>query len=199
LKKNGETSSDLNDRRRRAIPVAVLLIFVVLLSMGSGFYASASFFAQQSPNVTVTTTIYTTTTSWTTSTIWSTVTSVVQGVLTTVAYVTSTSTVTVTSSSTSSSPVTQVATTITMTSLVLTKTSLSVSGSLVDATGRPVQSASVGIYVNGALMGTVVTGSAGTYSYSTGGIFSRSTYTITVVFQGTPSYGSSQASKTVGV
>jgi preprotein translocase subunit SecG len=97
LKKNShEASPLLNDRRGRAIPVAVLLIFVVLLSMGSGIYASASFFAQQAPNVTVTTTIYTTTTSWTTSTIWSTVTQVVQGVLTTIDYTTSTSTVTVT-------------------------------------------------------------------------------------------------------
>jgi preprotein translocase subunit SecG len=99
LKKNSgpnEPSSVLNDRRRRAIPVAVLLIFVVLLAMGSGIYASASYFAQQASNVTVTTTIYTTTTSWVTSTIWSTVTQTVQGVLTTVIYATSTSTVTVT-------------------------------------------------------------------------------------------------------
>jgi hypothetical protein len=77
--------------------VAVLLIFVVLLSIGSGFYASASYFAQQAPtDVTVTTIVYTTTTSWTTSTIWSTVTSVVYGVWTTVQYTTSTSTVTLT-------------------------------------------------------------------------------------------------------
>jgi uncharacterized protein (DUF2141 family) len=98
LKKNGgpkEGSFVLNDRRGRAIPVAVLLIFVVLLSVGSGIYATASYFAPQASNVTVTTTIYTTTTSWTTSTIWSTVTSVVYGVWTTVQYTTSTSTVTV--------------------------------------------------------------------------------------------------------
>jgi hypothetical protein len=76
----------------------MLLILVVLLSAGSGVYAGASFFAQQAPGVTVTTTLFTTTTSWTTSTIWSTVTSVVQGVLTTVEYTTSTSTVTVTGS-----------------------------------------------------------------------------------------------------
>jgi hypothetical protein len=75
--------------------ISVLLLFVVLLSMVSGIYAGASFFAQQAP-VTVTTTIYTTTTSWTTSTIWSTVTAVVEGVWTTVQYTTSTSTVTVT-------------------------------------------------------------------------------------------------------
>jgi hypothetical protein len=105
LKKNrgpSEASSILNDRRRHAIPVAVLLIFVVLLSMGSGIYASAFYFAQQAPNVAVTATIYTTTTSWTTSTIWSTVTQTVQGILTTVQYTTSTSTVTVTGSTSAS-------------------------------------------------------------------------------------------------
>jgi len=80
----------------RAIPVTVLLILTILLSVGSGLYAGASFFAQQAPNVTVTATIFTTTTSWTTSTIWSTVTSVVYGVWTTVQYTTSTSTKTVT-------------------------------------------------------------------------------------------------------
>jgi hypothetical protein len=76
----------------------MLLILVVLVSAASGTYVGASFFPQQAPNVTVTTTIYTTTTSWTTSTIWSTMTEVVQGVLTTVEYTTSTSTVTVTGS-----------------------------------------------------------------------------------------------------
>jgi hypothetical protein len=80
----------------RAIPVTVLLILTILLSVGSGLYAGASFFAQQAPNVTITTTIFTTTTSWTTSTIWSTVTSVVEGIWTTIQYTTSTSTVTVT-------------------------------------------------------------------------------------------------------
>jgi preprotein translocase subunit SecG len=84
----------------RSIPVAVLLISVVLLSTGSGIYAGASFFAQQAPNVTITTTIYTTTTWWTTSTIWSTVTQVVKGVLTTVQYTTSTSTITITGTTT---------------------------------------------------------------------------------------------------
>ena len=74
----------------------MLLILVVLISAASGTYVGASFFPQQAPNVTVTTTIYTTTTSWTTSTIWSTMTSVVYGVWTTVQYTTSTSTVTVT-------------------------------------------------------------------------------------------------------
>jgi preprotein translocase subunit SecG len=91
-----EPSSGLNDHRGRSIPVAMLLILVVLVSAGSGVYAGASFHAQQAPNVTVTTTIYTTTTSWATSTFWSTVTSVVEGVWTTVEYTTSTSTVTVT-------------------------------------------------------------------------------------------------------
>jgi len=80
----------------RAIPVALLLITTILLSMGSGLYAGSSFFAQQAPSVTITTTVFTTTTSWTTSTIWSTVTSVVAGVWTTVEYTTSTSTVTMT-------------------------------------------------------------------------------------------------------
>ncbi|MGA2237698.1 MAG: LamG domain-containing protein [Candidatus Bathyarchaeia archaeon] len=84
--------------KRGSIRVAVLLVFVVLLSASSGVYAGASFFAQQAPNVTVTTTILTTTTSWTTSTVWSTVTAVVYGVWTTVQYTTSTSTVTVTGS-----------------------------------------------------------------------------------------------------
>jgi preprotein translocase subunit SecG len=79
-----------------SVTVAALLIVVVLLSAGSGLYAGASFFPQQAPNVTITTTTFTTVTSWTTSTIWSTVTSVVYGVWTTVQYTTSTSTVTVT-------------------------------------------------------------------------------------------------------
>jgi len=83
--------------KRRAIPVTMLLILTILLSVGSGLYAGASFFAQEAPNVTVTTTFFTTTTSWTTSTIWSTVTSVVEGIWTTVQYTTSTSTVTITS------------------------------------------------------------------------------------------------------
>ena len=97
LNKNGEAGDYVRSSRRgRSVLVAVLLILVVLLSAGSGLYAGASFFAQQAPNVTITTTIYTTTTSWTTSTIWSTVTSVVYGVWTTVQYTTSTSTVTMT-------------------------------------------------------------------------------------------------------
>jgi len=92
--------SVFNDRRGRSVIVAAMLVLVVLLSAGSGVYVGASFFPQQAPNVTITTTIYTTTTSWTTSTIWSTVTSVVQGVLTTIEYTTSTSTVTVTGGTT---------------------------------------------------------------------------------------------------
>ena len=78
------------------MPVAGLLILAIILSATSGLYAGASFFPQQAPYVTITTTIYTTTTSWTTSIIWSTVTTVVYGVWTTVQYTTSTSTVTVT-------------------------------------------------------------------------------------------------------
>ena len=85
---------------RRSIRVAVLLILAVFLSAGSGLYAGASFFPQQAPSVTITTTIFTTTTSWTTSTIWSIVTQTVLGVLTTVQYTTSTSTVTVTGGAT---------------------------------------------------------------------------------------------------
>ena len=86
--------------KRRTISVALLLIFVVLLSAGSGLYAGASYFAQQAPNVTVTTTIFTTTTSWTTSTVWSTIWSTVEGILTTIQYTTSTSTTTVTAQDT---------------------------------------------------------------------------------------------------
>jgi hypothetical protein len=85
---------------RRSVQVAVLLILTVFLSAGSGLYAGASFFPEQAPSVTVTTTIFTTTTSWTTSTIWSIVTQTVQGVLTTVQYTTSTSTVTMTAGAT---------------------------------------------------------------------------------------------------
>ena len=100
LKKNGEAGDHARDNQRsRSVLVAVLLILVVLLSAGSGLYAGA-FFAQQAPNVTITTTTTTTTTSWTTSTIWSIVTSVVYGVWTTVEYTTSTSAVTVTGSTT---------------------------------------------------------------------------------------------------
>jgi len=97
LNKNSDAGNHAHDNRRsRSVLVAVLLILVVLLSAGSGLYAGASFFPQQAPNVTITTTIFTTTTSWTTSTIWSIVTSVVEGVWTTVQYTTSTSTVTMT-------------------------------------------------------------------------------------------------------
>ncbi len=89
----------LKNSRARSLPVAVLLVFVVLLSTGSGYYAGASFLAQQAPGVTVTSTVYTTTTLWTSSTIWSTMTETVEGILTTIEYTTSTSTITVTSSS----------------------------------------------------------------------------------------------------
>ena len=97
MKKSGRADGSASDNRRsRSVLIAVLLVLVVLLSLGSGLYAGASFFPQQALNVTITTTIFTTTTSWTTSTIWSTVTSVVYGVWTTVQYTTSTSTVTMT-------------------------------------------------------------------------------------------------------
>ena len=97
MKKSSRADGSAPDiRRRRSVLVATLLILVVLLSVSSGLYAGASFFPQQAPNVTITTTIYTTTTSWTTSTIWSTVTETVQGILTTIEYTTSTSTATVT-------------------------------------------------------------------------------------------------------
>jgi hypothetical protein len=94
LKKSN--SAGASGFKRRSIPTAALLILVVLLSLGSGLYAGASYFPQQAPNVTITTTTFTTTTSWTTSTIWSTVTQTVQGVLTTIEYTTSTSTITMT-------------------------------------------------------------------------------------------------------
>jgi hypothetical protein len=99
-----EAGSGLSGHRVRSIPVAMLLILVVLVSAGSGVYAGASYFAQQAPGVTVTTTLFTTTTSWTTSTIWSTVTEVVQGILTNIEYTTSTSTVTVTGSTSTRIP-----------------------------------------------------------------------------------------------
>ena len=105
MKKSGRADGSASDNRRsRSVLMAVLLVLVVLLSLGSGLYAGASFFPQQAPNVTITTTIFTTTTSWTTSTIWSTVTSVVYGVWTTVQYTTSTSTVTMTAATTTGTP-----------------------------------------------------------------------------------------------
>jgi hypothetical protein len=82
--------------RERSFLLALLIIFVTLLSLGSGIYAGASFFAPLA-NITVTTTIFTTATSWVTSAVWSSVTETVQGVLTTIQYTSSTSTVTVTS------------------------------------------------------------------------------------------------------
>ena len=101
LKNNNEAGDHARGSRRgRSVLVALLLVFVVLLSAGSGLYAGASFFAQQAPGVTLTTTIFTTTTSWTTSTIWSTIWFTVEGILTTVEYTTSTSTVTISASDT---------------------------------------------------------------------------------------------------
>jgi hypothetical protein len=82
--------------RSRSVLLGALMVFVALVSLGSGIYAGASFFAPLA-NITVTTTIFTTTTSWVTSTVWSSVTETVEGVLTTIQYTSSTSTVTVTS------------------------------------------------------------------------------------------------------
>jgi hypothetical protein len=81
--------------RKRSIPLALSLIVVVLVSVGSGIYAGASFFSPLA-NVTVTSTTFVTTTSWITSTVMSTVTQTVQGVLTTIVYTSSTSTTTYT-------------------------------------------------------------------------------------------------------
>ena len=101
LKKNSEAGEHARGSRRgRSVLVALLLVLVVLLSAGSGLYAGASFFAQQAPGVTVTTTILTTTTSWTTSIIWSTIWTTVEDILTTMEYTTSTSTVTISASDT---------------------------------------------------------------------------------------------------
>ena len=111
-----------SNRQARSIPIAVLLIFAVLLSAASGIYAGASFFPQQAPNLTITTTIYTTTTSWTISTISSTVTSVVYGVWTTVQYTTSTSTVTVTQPSSTTASTFSITATVNLRSGFTTRT-----------------------------------------------------------------------------
>lgn len=83
--------------RKRSILTAGLLILVALLSLGSGIYAGASFFAPLA-SVTVTTTTFTT--NFITSTVLSTITETVSGVLTTIQYTSSTSTVTVTGGTT---------------------------------------------------------------------------------------------------
>lgn len=136
ISRASEASSAFNSQRGRSMPVAVLLVFVVLLSAGSGIYAGASFFAQQAPVVTITTTIYTTTTSWTTSIIWSTVTQVVQGVLTTIEYTTSTSTIFATATTTTASTLTLYTVTVIVN----------------DSYGSPVYGAYV--YLDGVLKGT---------------------------------------------
>jgi hypothetical protein len=125
-----------------SIPVAVLLVLVVLLSAGSGLYAGTSFFAQQAPDVTITTTIFTTTTVWTTSTIRSIVTALVYGVWTTVEYTTSTSTIFATATTTTSS----------------TLTFYTVTVNVKDSGGGALRGASV--YLDGVLKGT--TNSLGT-------------------------------------
>jgi hypothetical protein len=176
--------------RGRSISVAVLLISVVVLSAGSGLYAGASFFAQQAPNLTITTTITTTTTSWTTSTIWSTVTSTVQGVLTTVTYTTSTSTVFVTASTTS----TRVGTVVTITRVWGGVGSLLVSGYLKDAYGNGLQGMPVNVYVDGWYLTTVSTSSGGSFTYNAIGPSNKGIHTVTVTFNGNSNYVPSTAS-----
>ena len=193
--------SSLNGRGSRAIPISILLLLTVLASAGSGIYAGASFFPQQASDLTVTTTIYTTTTSWTTSTVWSTVTSVVQGVLTTVVYTTSTSTRTVTAgTSTSSSASTtsvRTGTTIIITQLMGRLGFVSISGVLSDNTGRGLAGMSVRIVIDGTSVATVTTGSTGTFTYSgVGQATGTGTHTVTVFFDGTSTYAPSQASGT---
>lgn len=186
-----EAGSGLNDHRGRSAPVAMLLILVVLLSASSGIYAGASYFAQQAPGVTVTTTLFTTTTSWTTSTIWSTVTEVVQGILTTVEYTTSTSTLTMTQP-----PITP--TTIAITQLTATKGALSritvtVKGSLADAYGNPLGGMPVRILIDGTYVATSATDWSGLFSYSWRG--PAGYHTVTVIFDGNPQY---ESSSTIG-
>jgi hypothetical protein len=192
--RSNETSTRLNDRRARSVPVAALLVFAVLLSASSGVYAGASFFPQQSPNVTVTTTVYSTATSWTTLIIWSTVTQVVQGVLTTATYTTSTSTVTVTAS-TSSTP-TGLGTSVTITQVLGVQGSIIVKGILRDATGKGLQGLQLRVTVDGGYTGRVITGVGGSFAYSGSGPTSRTTHVVTVWFDKTTQYAASAASAT---
>lgn len=187
-KKRSEAGSSLNDRGVRAITVSVLLLVVVLLSAVSGLYAGASFFPQQAPNVTITTTIYTTTTSWTTSTLWSTVTSVVQGVLTTVVYTTSTSTITVTGTS----------------SLIGTRITPSVTGKvgsvtvtayLRDVDTNRLANKPMRLLIDGQYVTTLNTTSIGYFYYSGAGPTSHGTHTVTLIFDGDSTYAPSQASQ----
>jgi len=80
--------------------------------------------------------------------------------------------------------------------MAVSKRTLYVTGSLRDATGKPVQSMPVKINVNGAYYVTVVTNSAGNYLYNGAGPSVTGQYTVTVVFEGTSNYGPSQASQT---
>jgi len=198
LKKNSglKVDSVLNDRRGGTIPVAVLLVFVVLLSAGSGMYAGASFFAQQAPNVTVTTTIYTTTTSWTTSTLWSTLTETVEGILTTIEYTTSTSTITVTTSSSSSTTTsTRKGTTVTITQVTGAAGTVTVKGYLKDKNGIGLQGLQVRITVDGGYQGRVTTTSGGAFSYTGPGPTIRGTHYATVWFDGNSQYTASSATR----
>jgi hypothetical protein len=181
----------------RSILVAELLILVALLSAGSGIYAGASFFAQQAPNVTITTTIYTTTTSLTTSTIWSTTTAVVQGILTTVAYTTSTSTITVTastSSSTTATTSTSIGTTVTITQLTGSSGKVTVKGYLKDAKGNGLSGLQVRITVDAGYTGRVTTTTGGAFSYAGSAPTSTGSHVVTVWFDGTTQYVKSSAS-----
>lgn len=194
-----EQSHDLDDRQGRGILVSVLLVLVVVLSAGSGIYAGASLFAQQAPNLTLTTTMYTTTISGTTSTIWSTTTTVVYGVLTTVQYTTSTSTVTIMMSSTSSTAPTtstRTGTTVTITQLTGASGSVTVKGYLRDAKGIGLSGLQVRITVDGGYTGRVTTTSGGSFSYTGTAPKSVGQHVVTVWFDGTTQYTSSSTSST---
>jgi hypothetical protein len=195
-----EVGSNSNRHWSRLIS-GVVVTLVALLSAVSGGYAGASFFAPH--DVTVTTTIYTTTTSWTTSTIWSTLTSVVQGILTTVVYTTSTSTVTVTaststsSSSTSSSASAGIPTTVAITLARGGGTGLVyVVGFLSDAYGIGLQSMQLRILVDGQQYGTSITNYSGAFTYYGAGPTVTGLHKLTVIFDGNSQYAPSQASMT---
>jgi hypothetical protein len=189
-----EATHRLNDSRARSVPVAVLLVFAVLLSASSGVYAGASFFPQQSPNVTVTATIYSTTTSWSTSTIWSTVTQVVQGVLTSATYTTTTSTVTVTAA-TSSAP-TIVGTSVTISQLASVSGRVTVYGVLRDANGKGLQGLQLRVTVDGGFTGRIITGVGGSFAYVGSGPTAKGQHVVTVWFDKTTQYSASSSSRT---
>jgi hypothetical protein len=193
---NLKSNSNDPPAKWRSISVAALLILVVLLSAGSGIYAGASFFAQQAPNMTVTTTIYTTTTSWMTSTIWSpTITMVVEAVLTTIEYTTSTSTIFVTtSSSTTATTSTRTGTTVTITQLTGISGKVTVKGYLKDAKGNGLSGLQVRITLDAGYTGRVTTTTGGAFSYTGSAPTSAGQHNVTVWFDGTTQYTSSSAS-----